>query len=100
MDDLLVGKSVFNGIGEPIGTVVAVERDRKGRLRLRVREPGPLGPVRVVETEHVAGVDAGGIRLKGPRQGYHIAPLGRVALEGRAEGPPTPQLGDVGPRVW
>ena len=81
MHDDLVGRTVYNGCGEPLGTVVEVIRDHKGRLRLRVREPGPLGPVRVVGTEHVAGVDATGVHLKGPRQGYHIAPLHRLVRE-------------------
>lgn len=95
MDDELVGRQVYNGLGEPMGTVVSVERDRKGRVRLRVREPGPLGPLRLVEREHVVGVDGTGIHLKGPRQGYHIAPLGRIAAvlpapEPLAAPPPLP----------
>lgn len=86
MDDL-VGRTVYNGLGEPLGTVLEVARDHKGRLRIRVREPGPLGPIRVVGVEHVAGVDAAGVHLKGPRQGYHIAPLTRAPPDARVVPP-------------
>lgn len=88
MYEELLGKAVFNALGAPLGTVVAVACDPKGRVRLSVREPGPLGPVRLVDTSHVAEVDGCGIRLKGPRQGYHIVPLARV---GEVPGvPPSP----------
>lgn len=74
--DELLNKPVWSGCGAPIGRVVGWTVDRaRGEFALSVLDDG--GRLRVVEAEHVERADAEGIHLKGPRQGYHIAPLGR-----------------------
>lgn len=86
----LVGKPVVNGCGALLGHVVQVVGAPDGAVEeLVVRQPDGSKDWRV-EAMHVKHV-ADKVWLKGPREGYHIAPLPPM-------GPPRAQLALAGGR--
>ena len=68
---------VWSGTGEDLGTVLGVERDRFGAPKWLAFLEAPDAPPRKVRLDFVRGVDAEGVRLRGPREGYHITRLHR-----------------------
>lgn len=68
---------IYSGTGEELGRVVGVEAGRDGHPKhlLFVEEDGLAAYPRRVPLRVVRGVDAGGVRLAGPREGYHITRL-------------------------
>ncbi|HWG91661.1 MAG TPA: hypothetical protein VNZ52_12505 [Candidatus Thermoplasmatota archaeon] len=76
MPDDVLQKPVYSGLGEEIGVVVGVEPYPSGFAhKLHVREADPIGTVEVVHTideRFVKEVTTDRIRLKGPREGFHI----------------------------
>jgi sporulation protein YlmC with PRC-barrel domain len=70
----LLGKPVLNGCGALLGRVVDVVGERDGEVReIVVRQLDGLKDW-IVEGVHIKHV-ADQVVLKGPREGYHIAPL-------------------------
>lgn len=66
---------LWSGTGEELGTVMGVEQDRRGIPKWLTFLETPGAPLRKVNLEFVRGVDAQGIRVAGPRDGYHITRL-------------------------
>lgn len=67
----MAGLRVLSGTGEDLGWAIGVERDRDGIPKwLTFTEDGVHA--RKVQLRFVRGVQAGVIRLAGPREGYHI----------------------------
>lgn len=78
--DELLDRTVVSGLGIHLGVVVDVERNPRGAAeRLVVREDG--GMLREVEAMHVRCILPDRVELKGPREGFHIAPLGPPGLD-------------------
>ena len=71
----LVGKDVINGTGAFLGTVSEVVRDAEGRVTALLVRERAAPKEWTVEVEHVLAVGER-VFLKGPRQGFHIAPTG------------------------
>lgn len=68
----LLGHRILSGTGEELGVVVGVENDRFGRpKKLAFLERGS-GIQRFVPLRFVRDIEAGVVRLAGPREGYHI----------------------------
>lgn len=76
------GLRVVSGTGEELGFAVGVERDRFGEPKwiTFVEEDGL--PPRRVKLRFVRSVGADGIRLAGPREGYHITRLHPLTPDG------------------
>lgn len=74
----LVGKSVLNGTGDLLGVVVRLLREHTGEVRSMVVRQVDGSKDWIVDLEHVKEVGAR-IVLKGPREGFHIAPLPAAA---------------------
>ncbi|MHB8606496.1 MAG: hypothetical protein ACYDCK_14730 [Thermoplasmatota archaeon] len=75
----LVGMLVRNHRGEPLGRATGVARNAGGvATHLLVREPGSMRTWRI-EIEHIHEVRRR-VHLKGPRQGFFVAPLDRGAV--------------------
>ena len=73
----LVGLRLYSGTGEELGVVLGVQRDRMGHPKwLRFLEADGA-PERKVRLDFVRRVDGDGVRLAGPREGYHITRLHR-----------------------
>ena len=71
----LVGKSVRNGSGTKLGAVERVVTGLDGGVAsIFVREDS--GKLWRIEAYHVRAVESELVQLKGPREGFHIAPLG------------------------
>ena len=71
------GLRVLSGTGEDLGLALGIERDRHGHPKwLSFTEDGVH--VRMVQLRWIKGVDADGVRLAGPREGYHITRVTRV----------------------
>lgn len=65
------GLRVVSGTGEDLGRALGVEHDRHGHPKwLSFTEDGIH--VRKVQLRWIKGVGVEGIRLAGPREGYHI----------------------------
>lgn len=79
-DAPLVGKPVINGCGSLLGHVVEVKGDPDGAVREIVVRQADGAKDWVVEAVHIKHV-ADDVRLKGPREGYHIAPLRPLDLQ-------------------
>lgn len=64
----------MSGIGEDLGVVVGVQADRHGRPKWLafVEDPGATLPPRLAPLRFVKSFEGGVVRLKGPREGYHI----------------------------
>lgn len=70
----LVGKPVLNGCGALLGEVVQVVGEPDGDVKeIIVRQPDGAKEW-FVEAMHIKSV-ADAVVLKGPREGFHIAPL-------------------------
>lgn len=74
----VVGKSVLNGCGDLLGVVVRVVREHTGEVRGMVVRQQDGSKDWIVDAEHVKEVGPH-IVLKGPREGFHIAPLPAAA---------------------
>jgi hypothetical protein len=73
-----IGKKVLNGCGAVLGRVAEVRGDADGVVReILVRQTD--GKEWHVEAYNIKHVDDA-VHLKGPREGYHIAPLPPLAL--------------------
>lgn len=70
----LVGKPVRNGCGALLGRVVRVVGEPDGAVREIVVRQSDGAKDWFVESWHIKHV-ADEVVLKGPREGYHIAPL-------------------------
>lgn len=70
----LLGKPVVNGCGTLLGRVVDVVGESDGAVREIVVRQADGVKDWVVEAMHIKHV-ADQVHLKGPREGYHIAPL-------------------------
>jgi hypothetical protein len=70
----LLGKRVLNGCGALLGEVVRVVGEPDGPVREIVVRQRDSGKEWVVEAHNIRQV-ADAVQLKGPREGYHIAPL-------------------------
>ena len=67
----------MSGTGEELGTILGIECDRFGRPKwLRFQEDA-ASPERKVRLDFVRRVEAGEVRLAGPREGYHITRVHR-----------------------
>jgi hypothetical protein len=63
---------LWSGTGEELGVVLGIESDRFGVPKWLTFQESPDTPPRRVKLDFVRGVEADGVRLLGPREGYHI----------------------------
>jgi hypothetical protein len=70
---------LLSGTGEDLGVVVGVQADRFGNPKwLAFQEDPESGlPPRLAPLKFVKSFEAGVVRLKGPREGYHITRVWR-----------------------
>ncbi|MHB8605601.1 MAG: hypothetical protein ACYDCK_10145 [Thermoplasmatota archaeon] len=68
----LLGLDVENSAGVPIGRVSHVD-DAAGLLIRTIVVRAPDGKEWYIEGQHIARIE-GVVRLKGPRQGFHLWP--------------------------
>lgn len=78
--DDLVGRLVITGSGEPLGHVTRIDRSPDGEPRGIVVAELAVGHEWHVGFEHVRRIGLR-VHLKGPREGFHIAPMGRGGEE-------------------
>lgn len=71
------GRRLYSGTGEDLGVVLGVLRDRAGHPKWLRFVEAEGAPERKVRLDFVRAVDEEGIRLAGPREGYHITRLHR-----------------------
>jgi hypothetical protein len=70
----LEGARLVSGIGEDLGLVIGVQADRNGHPKWLafVEDPAGALPPRLAPLKYVKSFEPGVVRLKGPREGYHI----------------------------